>query len=597
LAEDRIVPLADSALLFTMDDCRTTTLESERTTDALVRQLRAKRKQLQQLLELQRNQTQTLESALEDQFSRLRAAVSEAGSRPAVDVSEIESQRSALATESLALAELSQTLELRQSELLQFELRLKNQEQSIVEEFARQQSELDERAAELDQASSQIRHAQKKLAATEEELAVDREQVAKLRERLQEQLRAVEHERESLATRRSETNAQRRRIAKELHQQRATQKAELSSERQRLQADKRGLESESQNWQSEYERQIEELQKRREELRLAATATEGEANQQLTELLAEIADLRRQASEHVRQEVNYDEQLETLRGELASATKVLAETRGECQRLEQAADASALDRTQDEETLALRRELATLRAQLEQAQTAAPLAVPDEADNRKWEDMKRRFELALEDLRDLKHRNAELEDKLSHARTNSASPDNGAANGKGDWEAQKRRLLASLEADDEDEEDSDSRDQRMSIEGAIRITDEIVARKDQEIAELKRVLDDQSSNLGSVAVGANAIAEILDQDELILQERENLKRIQEEWQQKLRQAEIDISLERARMARERLDLDEKMQSLQAERDKFLDVSQGAKGEMGTANQRRWWARLGLKEQD
>jgi hypothetical protein len=219
-----------------------------------------------------------------------------------------------------------------------------------------------------------------------------------------------------------------------------------------------------------------------------------------------------------------------------------------------------------------------------------------EEENRKREDMKRRFELAVEDLRDAKRRNSELEEQLAAACAGHVSSDSGTGGAKLDWEAQKRKLLASLEADNDDDDDAEeTREARISIQNTIRITDEIVARKDQEIIELKRVLDEQSSNLGSVAVGAAAIAEIFDQDDLIRQERENLAKIQEEWREKLRQAEIDISLERARLARERLEMDEKLQSLQAERDRFGDSAKGA--EPGSANQRRWWARLGLKEQE
>ena len=52
--------------------------------------------------------------------------------------------------------------------------------------------------------------------------------------------------------------------------------------------------------------------------------------------------------------------------------------------------------------------------------------------------------------------------------------------------------------------------------------------KDQEIAELKELLQQQAENIGNFAVGASAIADVLDQDELIREERENLARMQEE---------------------------------------------------------------------
>ena len=99
-----------------------------------------------------------------------------------------------------------------------------------------------------------------------------------------------------------------------------------------------------------------------------------------------------------------------------------------------------------------------------------------------------------------------------------------------DWDTQKRQLLAALEAD-VDDEDEERRQERLSIESTISITDHVVAEKDREIGELKQLLHDQSSNLGSVAVGATAIAGILDQDELVRQEREKLAQLQADLQQ------------------------------------------------------------------
>ena len=61
-----------------------------------------------------------------------------------------------------------------------------------------------------------------------------------------------------------------------------------------------------------------------------------------------------------------------------------------------------------------------------------------------------------------------------------------------------------------------------------------------------------------MAVGASAIAELLNTDELIRVERENLTRLQEELQQKLRQAEIEVSLERARLSRERVAMEDRL---------------------------------------
>ena len=159
-----------------------------------------------------------------------------------------------------------------------------------------------------------------------------------------------------------------------------------------------------------------------------------------------------------------------------------------------------------------------------------------------------------------------------------------------DWESQKRMMLAKLEADF-DEDDPEQAQDRLTVEGAIRMTDEAVAEKDRELEELRRLLDDQSQNLSGVAVGASAIAEMLDTDELVKQEREKLEALQQEWREKLRKAEIDISVERAKIARERAQLEERLQALEQR-----SISGDAKEPVAEAPKRgKWLARLGLKD--
>lgn len=216
-------------------------------------------------------------------------------------------------------------------------------------------------------------------------------------------------------------------------------------------------------------------------------------------------------------------------------------------------------------------------------------------DPQRLEDIERRFQMAVADVRELKRRNSELEEQLLNARSENSAGQRSrpAADSAMDWEATKRRMLASLEADNA----AESADDRLTIESTIQITDDIVAQKDQELAELRMLLSQQSSNIGSVAVGASAIAESFDRDELIRQEREKLELLQQEWRDKLRQAEIDISIERARIARQRLEIDEKLSAYDSARSQETEDANG-----GGANQQkqptrgRWLARLGLKDE-
>jgi chromosome segregation ATPase len=220
-------------------------------------------------------------------------------------------------------------------------------------------------------------------------------------------------------------------------------------------------------------------------------------------------------------------------------------------------------------------ENAELRGGLERAKTGG-------GDSQEAADLKRRFELAIDELREMKRANSELEAKLKTHGT--AVP---AVSGGMDWEAQKQRLLASLEADQDDDEEAVA--ERTSVEGTIRITDQIVAQKDREIAELKTLLEERGTARGESA----AVAELVDRDEIICQEREKLQQIQAEWREKIGQAEIEISLQRAKIARERTELDEKLRQLELENQRQEVAKEPA--EPGKPARGRWLARLGLKD--
>jgi hypothetical protein len=100
--------------------------------------------------------------------------------------------------------------------------------------------------------------------------------------------------------------------------------------------------------------------------------------------------------------------------------------------------------------------------------------------------------------------------------------------------------------------------------------------------------------IGNFAVEASAIAKVLDQDELIRKERENLARMHEELREKLRQAEIEASLERARLAREHASVDEKLRVLEQEKAR-VRPNEGSADPDRPKSARRWLARLGIKD--
>ena len=211
---------------------------------------------------------------------------------------------------------------------------------------------------------------------------------------------------------------------------------------------------------------------------------------------------------------------------------------------------------------------------------------------------KRRYDMALDDLRELQDENENLREQLKSAEQKSSdakdkpsrSVSTPSPGGSLDWEAQKKQLLASLETDFGLADETGQGD-RLKIENIIERTDRIIAEKDREIAELNELLHQQSGQVGDVAVGVGAFAEVLDQDSIVTEGRENIKKLQEELQEKLRQAEVDISIERAKLARERTEIEQKLSELQGQKGLGKDRSDSPSDSAGGSS-RRWFFDFG-----
>ena len=124
-------------------------------------------------------------------------------------------------------------------------------------------------------------------------------------------------------------------------------------------------------------------------------------------------------------------------------------------------------------------------AEASAAKTSQPAATDDQA-----YELQRRFEMAVEDMRAYKHRVAELEEQLAQR---PQAVEKRAAGSPMNWADQKAAMLASLETDMAGT-DQQSVDNRLTVEGAVRITDEVVAEKEREIEQLKRQMQDMGRN-------------------------------------------------------------------------------------------------------
>ena len=211
---------------------------------------------------------------------------------------------------------------------------------------------------------------------------------------------------------------------------------------------------------------------------------------------------------------------------------------------------------------------------------------------------RQRYEMALADIRTLKQNNAELQKELNSRQSlpnsDPDTPDDAPV--AMDWEAQKRRLLAQLEADSEDHGVSAS--ERLTMQSLVEQTNEAIAAKDQEIARLTQLLKEQEEKSEQVGNAALTPGQLVETDELLQQERESLQRIQDEWREKLRKAEVEISLERAKIGREKAKLEETMRNFERER-AHLEAALAEAEASGKPIKKsgRWLAQLGISRDD
>ena len=206
---------------------------------------------------------------------------------------------------------------------------------------------------------------------------------------------------------------------------------------------------------------------------------------------------------------------------------------------------------------------------------------------------------AEQELRRLEQRNAELEQQLAASRATAGKLSGQTGRpGRLDWEAEKRRILAALEADT-DGDDQAQRDERLRMQDVVRATDEAMAAKDRGIREMNERLEERSRNAAAGPAAAVPVEQAMANDAALRDEREKLQLLQTQWQEKIRQAEVALALERAAIARQRAELEGQSPT---EAGVAPDPSTPpppteSDSEAKQSNRGRWLARLGLTDAD
>jgi len=517
-------------------------------------QLEERTEELQQLDE-QFQQIENEQAELLGERDQLQEALSQANA-------ESESLRAQLSGEAVdheaRLAELTAKCE-----------RLCQQDKMGQAERDRLTGKLDQLQETLSQTQSQSETLQGQLSALAKQRDAELAQCTDDLEQLQQQFEETQSERDRLAEqleqlreKNDETHGECARLQSELETAGPVQdelhavREEMGTLQQQYQAAQHALDTAEDN----HEKCAEQLR---------------DAEQQILEL----------ESDH-----GVDEQLDQLQRKFDLALADVDKLKRENANLhEEVLRRPEADEKESPELVSLRAERDGLASRVEELEKT-PSSESSVENQQELADLQRRFELAVEDVRQLKQDNVLLQEKLNRApQADAAMVDNDAPL---DWQAQKAILLAELEAEENGDIASQRREARTTIEGTISITDRVVAEKDIEIQQLQKLLDSRPTGAPIAETQPDPHAELFDQDELIQAERARLEEARKKVEEKLRKAEIEISVQRATLAREQAAVEEKMSHLPKEEvpDEQVEASAGKP-------RRRWLSALGLKEED
>jgi len=221
-----------------------------------------------------------------------------------------------------------------------------------------------------------------------------------------------------------------------------------------------------------------------------------------------------------------------------------------------------------------------------------PHSVIEESNDTTVEDLLVEVESLREELRSLKMQNEQLATDLGQSTVRRSIAKSRDADPTLTWEQRKALLFAQDSQIEDDQDDAnDSRDDRSTIDQLLA---DLQAR-DSELGQLRDLLEQRPTQCeAGMAVGAAAIAQMLDADELIGEERTRLRELQTEWETKFRDIEISGSIERANLARERQLLQRRNVELE---EQLAHLKRELKQEAitGPKESRRWLAKLGLAE--
>ncbi|MEX2316706.1 MAG: hypothetical protein WD669_06115, partial [Pirellulales bacterium] len=500
---------------------------------------------------------------------------------PQITPSESIASRSAAALRELQ-ARAQAVASNRQERLSQLEAEITRQLDAIAETLAAQRAVESETAADVGATQAEIASVREQLDQQGRELEKRAEHFAEFDRQLKSREAAVEQRSAEFVQREEELTARQQELDLRQHgldrdeqaaKTAAAERAALDRERNELaeqvtKLKQQGQSSEQQGaeWKSridELTRKLAEQQAAADSLRSNADAARSVVEMERDELKKSLSATRETLQASQQQATAASVERDELKQKFALALDDVQRFRTRVAELEQdLARRPAAGQADSTELVALRAERDALAERLTAMENVPP-APADGADAQHLADLQRRFELAVEDVRELKTKNAQIESRLAATRKDSAASSDA---GEMDWESQKRRMLAALEGD-ADEGDPEQQRERASIADTIQITDAVVAEKDQEIKRLQAQLaagaEKSTADDGQREAAVN---QLLDDDEIIRQHRQKTAQLEHDMDAKMRAGELELSVERAKMARQKVELEQLRIELESNRE-------------------------------
>jgi chromosome segregation ATPase len=513
---------------------------------------------------------------------------------------ELAKQLDAEGADASAVAELAREQAMQEAQVREQQLAAER-DQALAELALRDamvaelQNQLAAGEAATSDATTQLAERVEQLEQERSQFENDRSQFDSLRADLQQQVADLQNERNELSGRCDMLESQCRESTEQVAQQSAISD-QLAAERDAHQAELAEVAARHEQVVAELTTRMAALEAELAESRDRSGATVADRDS----LAAELANASESLALVQQQNADLTARIDSLTAELeqaAAAVQPVEPLRDQCHQLSaelQAADQRNAQLTAELTTLGelqqralndlelLSSERAKLSAQIEslQGELSQASSVPSAQADQRVAELEQRLAMTIDDLKALRDENNELKNQLASVSATGPAVDLGEGD---DWESQKRRLLASLEG--EGDVPPPRRQEQLAIEQVIAATDRTIAELRQQLASVPAPPLPQPDNQANQQPLAS---EACDADEQIRAQRAHLAELEAEMQEKLKQGELELSLARAKVAREQAELADWRIELET-----LAEQLAAKSGGGERPRRRWLDQLGL----